>query len=176
MKHFTAEIGETKLAAISDEHGVRIGEENSPVTLHDGDKLRSFIASLSDQEHVPVYVAQGDSDHSYNVYVRGEVIPVTVVTPRDERLNAFRKTMSAVRSSGQTITAPMPGMLKQMLVKEGTTVQKGDALCILEAMKMENEIKSPARLVVKRVIAREGMAVEKGAPLVELTAPAEPAL
>jgi biotin carboxyl carrier protein len=68
----------------------------------------------------------------------------------------------------------MPGLLKQMLVSEGEIVEKGRSLCILEAMKMENEIKSPGRLVVKRLIAMPGAAVEKGTPLMELRGDADP--
>ena len=66
----------------------------------------------------------------------------------------------------------MPGLLKSVLVAEGAAVRKGEALCILEAMKMENEIKSPGDFIVRRVPAEVGNAVEKGTILFELTAPA----
>jgi biotin carboxyl carrier protein len=95
-------------------------------------------------------------------------VRVHLVTPRDERLLALRKNTRAAGSAGQIVTAPMPGFLKGMLVAEGDVVEKGRSLCILEAMKMENEIKSPGRLVVKRLIAQPGTAVEKGAALMEL--------
>jgi biotin carboxyl carrier protein len=62
----------------------------------------------------------------------------------------------------------MPGLLKEILVGEGDVVEKGKALCILEAMKMENEIKSPGKLRVRRVMAQAGAAVEKGTRLLEL--------
>ncbi|MDB5025546.1 MAG: gcdC [Mucilaginibacter sp.] len=60
------------------------------------------------------------------------------------------------------IKAPMPGLVLKLLVSEGTEVKKGDNLFILEAMKMENIIKSPADVTVKKVQIKPGDKVEKG--------------
>ena len=65
------------------------------------------------------------------------------------------------------IKAVMPGMVVKVLVKEGDQVKKGDALLILEAMKMENQVKSPGEGVVKSVKVKAGQAVESGDILVE---------
>ncbi len=65
------------------------------------------------------------------------------------------------------IKAPMPGMVLNILVEEGTAVEKDQALVILEAMKMENVIKSPVAGVVKKVSVVKGNAVEKNAVLLE---------
>lgn len=59
------------------------------------------------------------------------------------------------------IKAPMPGMVLKVFVTEGTEVKKGDNLFILEAMKMENIIKSPADVTVKTVKIKPGDKVEK---------------
>lgn len=67
-----------------------------------------------------------------------------------------------------TVYAPMPGLVLQIAVAAGQTVSKGDTLLILEAMKMENVIKSPADGVIRDVVIRQGQAVEKGQPLVGL--------
>ena len=64
------------------------------------------------------------------------------------------------------IKAPMPGLVLKVLVKEGDAVKKNDPLVILEAMKMENVIKSPGDAVVKKIHAQEKTAVEKGQLLV----------
>jgi biotin carboxyl carrier protein len=61
----------------------------------------------------------------------------------------------------------MPGMVLNVLVKEGDIVEKDTPILILEAMKMENVIKSAASAVVKKVRAVKGVAVEKNAVLVE---------
>ena len=168
MKSFSVEIGGVKLRAVADEHGIHIGEGNATAPLADRRRLRGFTGTLSDGSELPIYVEEGEGDHEYVVYLRGEAIRLSLVTHRDDRLRALRKNTAVAGSSAQIITAPMPGLLKAILVEEGAIVEKGEALCILEAMKMENELKSPDSLIVKRLIARAGNAVDKGAPLVEL--------
>ena len=63
--------------------------------------------------------------------------------------------------------APMPGLIKEIMVSEGAEVAKGDTLLILEAMKMENSLKSPRDGKIKTIKAIKGTAVEKGQVLVE---------
>lgn len=72
------------------------------------------------------------------------------------------------------ITAPMPGKLLRILVKEGQQVEAGDGLVVLEAMKMETTLsaESPAR--IKKVLVSAGQMVDHGAVLIEL-APVSPA-
>ena len=64
------------------------------------------------------------------------------------------------------IKAPMPGLVLKVFVAEGSAVQKGDNLFVLEAMKMENIIKSPADVIVKTVRIKPGDKVEKGQILI----------
>lgn len=66
------------------------------------------------------------------------------------------------------IKAPMPGLVLAINVEVGQTVQRGDALLILEAMKMENVLKSPGDGVVKAIHTEKGKAVEKGFVLIEM--------
>jgi biotin carboxyl carrier protein len=64
------------------------------------------------------------------------------------------------------IRSQMPGKIVRIQIKEGDTVQKGDALLVMEAMKMENEIRAAQTGVVKAVKVSVGQAVETGADLV----------
>jgi len=66
------------------------------------------------------------------------------------------------------IKAPMPGLVLEVSVKAGQTIAKGDSLLILEAMKMENVIKSAGDGVVEEILVEKGAAVEKGALLIKL--------
>lgn len=66
-----------------------------------------------------------------------------------------------------TIKAPMPGLVLNVLVGEGHEVKKGDTLLILEAMKMENAIKSPTNGIVKKIHVQPKTAVEKNQILIE---------
>lgn len=65
------------------------------------------------------------------------------------------------------LRAPMPGLIIDLKVKEGDTVKQNDPLIILEAMKMENIIKSSGEGVVKSVKVKKGQSVEKGQVLIE---------
>lgn len=66
------------------------------------------------------------------------------------------------------IKAPMPGLILQVLVAEGQAIQKGDSLLILEAMKMENVIKSPGEGVIKAIKVQQGAPVDKNQILIDL--------
>lgn len=67
------------------------------------------------------------------------------------------------------IKAPMPGLVLNILVKEGDEVKKGDSLLVLEAMKMENIIKSPSDAVVKSVEVMQGDKIEKNTVLIQFS-------
>lgn len=75
---------------------------------------------------------------------------------------------STVSTKIDNITAPMPGLVLDILVEEGQTIEKGDSLLILEAMKMENVIKSPGIGVIKSISVGNKDAVDKGQILLEL--------
>ena len=69
---------------------------------------------------------------------------------------------------GDPVLAPMPGTILSVAVTAGQTVKKGDVLCVLEAMKMENEIFSPRDAVVSAVTCSKGETVDAGKSLVVL--------
>jgi pyruvate carboxylase subunit B len=87
----------------------------------------------------------------------------------DERTRHIRSlTAGAARQRGPAILrAPMPGLVVRILVEAGQEVAAGAGLVVLEAMKMENELKAPAAGTVAAVRAQPGDAVEKGQVLVE---------
>ncbi len=70
-------------------------------------------------------------------------------------------------SSDSMVVAPMPGIILSIAVKEGDEVNAGDALLVLEAMKMENEIHAPQAGKVKKIHVSEGAEVQSGSELVE---------
>ncbi len=77
-----------------------------------------------------------------------------------------RGAVAAARPSGPArLTAPMPGRVVRVLRGPGTEVAAGDGLVVIEAMKMENELRSPRAGRVREVAVREGQAVEAGALL-----------
>ncbi|MFI5059581.1 MAG: biotin/lipoyl-containing protein [Candidatus Acidiferrales bacterium] len=70
---------------------------------------------------------------------------------------------NAIEATGrQQVVAPMPGKVVRLLVKAGDTVEAGQGLFVVEAMKMQNEIRSPKSGVVERLFAQEGQPVNAG--------------
>ena len=71
-----------------------------------------------------------------------------------------------VTGAGEPVTAPMPGTILKVNVTQGQAIKAGTVLCILEAMKMENEIMASKDGTVTQVLVSKGSAVDTGAPLV----------
>ena len=71
-----------------------------------------------------------------------------------------------VTGAGDPVNAPMPGNILKVNVSQGQAVKSGDVLCVLEAMKMENEIMAPKNGTVTQVLVSKGSTVDTGAPLV----------
>ena len=74
----------------------------------------------------------------------------------------------AVTAAGESVTAPMPGTILRVNVQNGQAVKEGDLLCVLEAMKMENEIFAPRAGTIAQVVVSKGASVDTGAVLVVL--------
>ena len=88
----------------------------------------------------------------------------------DERTRVIRDlSAKSEKASGPApLKAPMPGLVVRIAVAVGDTVAAGQALVVVEAMKMENELRAAAPGVVTAIRAVQGTAVEKGAVLIEL--------
>lgn len=98
------------------------------------------------------------------VLVKGQVSRFDVVDERAHQLRAANATFEV--EGRQTIASPMPGKVVKIFVKAGDQVKEGEGLVVVEAMKMENELKSPKAGTVVEVIAKEGQPVENGAKLI----------
>ena len=103
--------------------------------------------------------------------ITGSVAPVG---PPSAAPAAPRPAPSARGEGG--ITAPMPGLVLAIKVKEGDTVQAGQALLVMEAMKMENAITASHSGTVSRLYVREGDSISEGDLLVEVARPKMTAL
>jgi biotin carboxyl carrier protein len=101
------------------------------------------------------------------VYVNGQPVPVSIVDPR-ARLARTVGVASAAAIGPRSIVSPMPGRIVKVLVKAGETVAAHQGLVVVEAMKMENEIRAPRAGRVTEVTVVDGMSVEANAVLVTL--------
>jgi len=91
-----------------------------------------------------------------------------VVQVRDPRSFRSRRASDAGSQGPRKITAPMPGKVVRILAPPGTAVEAGQPILVIEAMKMQNELKSPKKGTVKKLIVSEGAAVETGQALGEV--------
>ncbi|MCK9480957.1 MAG: acetyl-CoA carboxylase biotin carboxyl carrier protein subunit [Bacteroidia bacterium] len=98
--------------------------------------------------------------------INGKLMELSISDPMNELLKnlGFDKLMN---KGASLVKSPMPGLVLKTLVKPGDTVRKGDSLLILEAMKMENIIKSPMDGNIKAVHVTERQAIEKNKIMVE---------
>lgn len=99
------------------------------------------------------------------VSILGDRFEVDLVDERLERARRHAGGAKATRAP-KVLTAPMPGLVVRIPVVPGQEVERGTSLVVLEAMKMENELKAAAPAVIQRIEVRPGQPVEKGDVLI----------
>jgi len=114
-----------------------------------GDTIHSII--MNHNSHGVQITSLGDSN--YEVRNKGDYFLVNVIDELKKMRIARSKSVMIGR---QVITAQMPGVILKVYVKRGESVKAGDPLCVLVAMKMENEIRSPIDGKVKEVYIKDG--------------------
>jgi biotin carboxyl carrier protein len=103
------------------------------------------------------------------VEVHGVTIPVKLVDPRRRLLDRLQGQVRRQAAAGPTtVTSPMPGKVVKILCAAGDDVAPGAGLVVVEAMKMENELRAPRAAKVKVVHVREGQPVEGQETLITL--------
>jgi biotin carboxyl carrier protein len=130
--------------------------------LVDGKKTgRTNYSLIVDNRSFEIEVDHAEDE--YRVLVDGRNYHVNVV---DERRVRVGGAQSEIQLQGrQKVSVPMPGKVIAVLVSEGDSIEKGQGLVIVEAMKMENEVRSPIAGEVKEIKVKAGDAVEGGAVL-----------
>ena len=165
MKYLVDVAGRTVEVEL-DANGVRV--DGTEVEAHLADLPGTPIALLTIGDEVHrVAVARGASRGRYALSLDGWRYEVEAL---DERTHAIRQLSAATSGPAgpAPLIAPMPGLIVRVNVEVGSVVQAGQGLIVMEAMKMENELRSSAAGVVKSVRVKPGVAVERGATLVEL--------
>jgi len=130
------------------------------VRLPDGEVYSLLIDGRS---HV---VRVSPTADGLDVELRGTVIPVEVKHPLEKMIAASGGGRAAVR--GEIVAAPMPGVVVAVRVKVGDAVHAGQAVVVVEAMKMQNELAVTHDGVVSEVLVAERAAVSAGQVLVRL--------
>lgn len=144
---------------------VRIGGEEREADFHRVRGAASWSLIVDGRSHEIAFESRPDG---VAVTLASESYVVEVV---DERTRALRLATGGARAraGAAVIRSMMPGIVRAVLVQTGDAVAAGQPLVILEAMKMENEVRAPGDGIVKSIAVTPGATVTKCAPLLELT-------
>lgn len=151
------------------------GFSGSSMTI-DGTDVRFDVQRMSDYVYSVVIdgrsvtVILGDDMSGQQVSVNGKQVWIEVESQRSRLIRELDKGGGSGQGSLE-IRAPMPALVGQVLVVAGDSVKQGQGVVILEAMKMENEMKAHTAGVVKEVHVRQGAAVEKNELLITFETP-----
>ena len=141
---------------------VEVDGEPMDLVYEEVDKLGQVLAIVGGSSFgVSI---EGDSSKA-GITIAGHFYDVEI---EDERERAAHAAARAAGAGGGVVKSVMPGIVVSLLVAEGDTVEEGQPLLVLEAMKMQNEISAPVAGVVRRILVGEGEAVSAGAKLVEI--------
>jgi biotin carboxyl carrier protein len=148
--------------------GVRAGGVDSVVAAEllevPGSPIR--LLRLGDAVY-EVIARRGSQRGAYSVGLGGVRLNAEALDQRGRALRAL-SAATATRHGPEPIRAPMPGLVTRVLVAAGDAVRAGDSIVVMEAMKMENELRARSDGKVRAVVVTPGTAVEKGMVLVEL--------
>ncbi|MEM3873638.1 MAG: biotin/lipoyl-containing protein [Candidatus Bathyarchaeia archaeon] len=151
-KSFNVEFPEGKLQP-EKQLQIKIGDKTYAVALQEVSKTKPFTVKVEE--------ASFKAELKTPTLARLAVSPAIEQAPPAPTLRAAKPKQVV---SG-TVTAPMTGKIISIKVGRGEQVRAGQVLCILEAMKMENEITAPVAGTVREILVSEGASVSEGDPL-----------
>ena len=165
MKYFVDVDGERREVTI-DAEGIHSEGRVISAQITEVEGTPVVLLTIGDEVHRLV-VRRGEGRGRYTITLDGFRHDVEAV---DERTRTIRDLSGATAGPAgpAPLKAPMPGLIVRINVEAGAEVQAGQGLVVMEAMKMENELRASAAGKVKRVAVTVGQAVEKGALLVEM--------
>ena len=145
---------------------VALGDTEESATLEQVGDTPVRLVTIGTAVH-RVIVKHRVEKGAYQLWLDGHVYDVEAL---DERARAIRDLSAAAAGPAgpAPLVAPMPGLIVRIAVAEGDTVHAGQGLIVMEAMKMENELRATGNGTVRRVTVAPGTAVEKGTILIEL--------
>lgn len=156
-----------KYTATVDDSDFTIDIDHPGEVVVEGEALKVDLKAIDGQlyslllgdQSFELYVER--SAGMYYVLINGDRYAVQVEDARLARLKAMSQAEHETHGS-VTVLAPMPGLVVRLMVAPGDSVTEGQGVAILEAMKMENEIRTPRTGVVRAVHVQAGQTVNQG--------------
>ena len=165
MKYFV-KLGDAEMQVeVAGDH-VRVGDRELAAHLDEVAGTPVRLVRVGDAVH-RVVVRRGEGRGMLTLWVGGHRFDVEAL---DERARTIRDLAGASQAATgpAPLVAPMPGLIVRVQASVGDQVHAGEGLIVMEAMKMENELRATSAGTVKRIHVAAGTAVEKGALLLEL--------
>jgi biotin carboxyl carrier protein len=162
MKYHAQVEDQKYIIDIDDENSIVVDDQPVRTNLLQVGPL-GLYSLLMDNESYELVVEE--QRFGYRVTLGSNTYDVQVTDERTLRLNAGRSQLTTP-SGERFIKAPIPGMIVKIMVQEGAEITANQPVIILEAMKMENELRAQRDGVVKEILINAGESVEQGAELI----------
>ena len=145
---------------------VRLGDKWHPLELEQvGDSARYSV--LLDHRPYDVFAEQGP--HGHHVVIGSRLFAITSPGPeRGPRPSGPADKEALAEGEEWVLTSPMAGVVQEVMVEPGAEVEAGQVLMVIEAMKMQNDLRARRAGTVKAIYASAGQRVDQGAPLLVL--------
>lgn len=125
------------------------------------------LVGLHKENKVEASLLNSDfGSRTYSIRLRGNIYTVKLQNELDQQIEEMGLSLGS-KATASMVEAPMPGLVLNVLVKVGDSVEEGDGLLVLEAMKMENKLVAPRSGIIKLIHVTANQTVEKGILLIE---------
>ena len=169
-KTFQVEVAE---CPVGSPFTVKVNDKSREILLEQQPDQRNFTLKVDKESYIVetpgisgnAPLAVKVNNVSFKVEIRSYALKTAFSTAQPILMQTQRLSKTAVEGA---VTAPMAGKIVLIKVKKGDKVKMGTVLCVLEAMKMENEIAAPKSGVVEDIMVQEGKAVNEGDALIVL--------
>ncbi len=133
--------------------------DGQPFSVDAVPTARDILSIVEDEGKAYEVKRERSLNGELHMLVGSSRYPCEVIDPRSLRT---RRASAAGTEGPQKIVAPMPGKVVRVMVSEGDTVEAGKGVIVVEAMKMQNELKAPKSGKVQKLLAKEGATVNAG--------------
>jgi biotin carboxyl carrier protein len=163
---FRANIGERTFLLVEEDSEFIIDGKKTNIDILEYSQGKFHIL-LGTHSYTAEVISFNRETKTFDIKVGQSILTVNLKDKYDDLLTEIGIDVIAGKKVND-IKAPMPGMVLHVMVENGQNIKKGDAIVVLEAMKMENILKSPADGVIKKVHVSMGDKVEKNQIMVNL--------